>query len=214
MIVKFAQVGKDGVVVAVCQTAQVEFERGLNDPTLGVDYVLIPDDANENDVLANWYRKNGEWLIRPARPTEFHEWDRESESWLPNIVEAKKTLKADVQNELSRRSVSPIVVGDIVLDADAVAQNNLANKLQEVNERIRLGMPMPSDLLVWKDASNAVRCWANIESYKDWLSTFAIALAERGTRLYQAAWSHKDAIEAMTTIDDVLAYDASIGWPE
>lgn len=213
MIVKFAQV-RNGVVLAVCQTAKTEYEKGLNDPTVDVEYVLLPDEVDDSDVVANWYRKNDQWVIRPTKPTKFHEWNAELESWVPNCELAKAAKKSEIKKELSKRSVNPISVGNILLDASAASQKNLADKLQEVNERIRLGLNMDQSMLVWRDATNAVRCWGDLESYRDWLSVFAIALAERGTRLHQAAWTHKDMIDSLGTVEEIMNYDASIGWPE
>jgi len=45
----------------------------------------IPDDADADEVLKNWYWDNG-WQIRPTKPSFFYEWDMSSKSWVLNTT--------------------------------------------------------------------------------------------------------------------------------
>ena len=38
-------------------------------------------------------------------------------------------------------------------------------------------------------------------------------IEDREQELLVAGWTHKDAIEALTDIDDILGYDMTQGWP-
>lgn len=160
------------------------------------------------------YVEGGRFQAFPARPSVHHRWDWGSKSWVPNIESARAARRADVESERIRRLNAPIFYDGKRLDADQVARDNLSNKLSEVGERIRLGVPMAPDLMVWRDADNLSHSWPSIESYRDWLAGFAVAMSDRGTRLYACAWAHKDAINVIEDINTVLAYNVQSGWPE
>ena len=116
-------------------------------------------------------------------------------------------------DERTRRNLLPITYDGKRLDGDATAQKNLADKLAGVQQRIRLGIGMAPELMVWKDADNIVHQWSDLQAYCDWLAGYVIALEDRGTRLYAAAWQHKTNIEALADIDAILAYDLAANWP-
>lgn len=153
-------------------------------------------------------------LEKGNRPSIHHEWNGKTKSWQPNVAAAKAAKIQELQRERSHHNFLPITLNGIRLDADATAQKNLSDKLQEVRERLRLGIDMPPDLLVWKDHDNIVHTWDSEQAYHDWLAGFAIALAERGTRLYAAAWAHKAAIAALADVEAVLAYGIHVNWPD
>ena len=149
----------------------------------------------------------------PLRPSVYHTWDWPTKSWLPNLDAAKAAKKAEIEAEHSRRINEPLLYDGKVLDADQAARDNLKAKLEEVRERIRLNMPMAPELLVWRDNDNQTHSWPTIEAYHDWLAVYAVAMSERGTRCYTCAWQHKDTVEQLTTVEAVMNYTISHGWP-
>jgi len=40
-----------------------------------------------------------------------------------------------------------------------------------------------------------------------------IAVGQRGSNIYIVSWAHKDAIDALTTAEEIEAYDFTTGWP-
>lgn len=171
------------------------------------------DIAAVTGDCSNHYFQDGE--LRPIlpRPSQSHDWDWVSKTWLPNLAHAKEMFKARIDGERVRRNTLPIAYDGKNLDADATAQKNLADKLAGVKERIRLGVGMPMDKMVWKDADNIVHWWNDLQAYCDWLAGYVIALEDRGTALYISMWQHKLNIDALTTIEEILAYDTTTGWP-
>lgn len=171
--------------------------------TTGIaDYSWVEVDGDGNKTLH----------AAPPKP-EHHEWDWTTKSWLPNLDAAKAAKKADIEAERSRRTNEPLTYDGKVLDADQTARDNLKAKLEEVRERIRLNMPMPPELLVWRDHGNQTHSWPTIEAYHDWLAGYAVTMSERGTRCYACAWYHKDALEQLSVLEDIVNYDLTQGWP-
>ena len=151
-------------------------------------------------------------VVMPARPSAYHDFDYTTHTWTSRLADAIAARKTDVNAERDRRNYLPITVDGVTLDADLVAQRNLSDKKSEADERLRLGIAMPTDLLIWKDYHNELRTFSDLQAYADFISGFVIALAERGTRLYVVSWTHKDAIDALTNVEDVLAYDIDTLW--
>lgn len=177
-------------------------------PHLEIDF-----QGDLGQLLTEYYIQDNELVYIGAAPTFAHK-IVPGVGWVPQIEIAEGHKSAEIDQERTRRNFLPIIYTGKRLDADATAQNNLSNKLQEVRERVRLGIPMPPELLVWKGEDNVVHVWETDQAYLDWLAGFAIAVSERGTRLYGAAWAHKTAIAAMTTVDAILDYDITAGWPD
>ena len=182
----------------------------------GDGYEIIESNGDYSDG----YVQNGEPFHFPAKPSPHHEWDWPTKSWLPNLDGAKAAKKRDIDALRSAMIDAPLDYDGKSLDADQSARDNLKAKLEEVRERIRLGIPMLSELLVWRDADNVTHSWPTIEAYHDWLAGFAVAMSERGTRCYACGWHHKDAIGEQNdpngqpwTVESVQGYELT-GWPE
>lgn len=114
--------------------------------------------------------------------------------WESDISLKRMVVGAELNRQRIVQNYLPITIDGVRLDADEVAQNNLSNKLLEVKERIRLNITMPKELMVWKTADNTILTFDNIDQYHDWLAAYAIAIAERGTRLYSEMWAAKSTL--------------------
>ena len=162
------------------------------------------------DWSADYYDvSTGRVIAKPPQPSAFHQWDWPSKSWIPELETARTTRKREVDAERERVSILPLAFDNKLLDADTKAQKNLSDKLQEVRERLRLNLPMPVELLVWRGADNVTHTFSDLQSYHDWLSGFTIAIAERGTRFYMRAWQHKYNIDQLSSIEKLLNYSIS-----
>lgn len=124
----------------------------------------------------------------------------------------KARKKIAVEAEMMRRIYDQIVLAEGAFDGDEKAQGNVMKKLSEMKARIDLAIETPVEMLVWRDASNVIHEWPDITSYYAWLSGYAILLSTRGTLMYRQSWIHKSAIDALTTVEEVRAYDIYQGW--
>lgn len=173
----------------------------------------IPQIADDTEVIERWYWVGDDHFVRPPRPTDFHDWSGVTKSWLPNLPAAISARKAEIDVERDRRISLPLLYDGKNLDADARARENLKSKLEEIKSREALNQPIPQQMMVWRDADNVTHSWPTQEAYKAWLEGFAVSMSERGTMIYAACWAHKGNIGALTSVEDVLNYDATIGWP-
>lgn len=206
----FAKVNEHGCVEYLFYSTDASEKPERYSPENPSLIVLAPENVDNGAILTRYVWKNA-WIDRGIAPTKFHEW--KNEGWMFNFERARKELSVRLEQERSRRNFLPIVVNGTMLDVDAVAQKNFSDKIHEVRERIRLGVQIPPELLIWKTADNQVLSWTGIQEYHDWLSTVAITLSERGTRLYAAMWQHKTIVEGLTNADTILTYDITKGWP-
>lgn len=169
----------------------------------------------EVDLLGYWH-DGQQWNSVGPKPSEWHVMNKLTKEWIPNydgLVQYKSQL---LDQERARRNQYTIEVSAAMFDGNNTAQTNLKNKIEEVRSRIELGIAMPAELLVWRDANNKTHSWPDINSYYQFLQSYAIALADRGTRLYIKMWQHKAAIQALinvnTPVEQVNAYPVDQGW--
>lgn len=179
----------------------------------GLTVIEIPFETSDAEIMANGYYKDG-IKFRPIKPSAFHDWDLETEIWVPNLDRARQGFGIRLEEERQRRNQLPIVYDGKRLGAKELPdQKNLNDKKSGVQERLRLGIGMDPDDIVWKDEDNIIHRWTDLQTYYDWLSGFVIALEDRGTKLYRAMWQHKENLKALTTVEAILAYDIDVGWP-
>lgn len=128
--------------------------------------------------------------------------------------EVLKACLKDLNTKRAELASLPIVVQEILLDADAVAVENLRSKIESIQQRIRIGIPTIKEYLVWRDAHNLNHYWQDIESYLNWLSLFALCLEERNTRLYLKCWELKAACQARYEVDpaSIYSFNPNEGW--
>ncbi|MBQ7626692.1 MAG: DUF4376 domain-containing protein [Rhodocyclaceae bacterium] len=144
-------------------------------------------------------------LVRiPSRPTSWHEFDWTQKCWRLRADELRAHLMREADMEREIASTAPIDYTGKRMDADAVAQRNIQGKLAELREREITGAQLPVSDCIWRDYDNITHTWPDCASYQSWLSGLLVAIVERTTALYKAAWEKKAQIESMTD-DDLLA---------
>ena len=126
-------------------------------------------------------------------------------SEIETITKAKSNVKTQITSKVEELKYIPIVYDGKNLDADVTAQTNISGKIAQIQNEIALSVP--STDLVWKDADNVVHTWINVNAYLEWLQGLQIAIANRTTALYQTAWTGKSAVDALTTVQEVIDYD-------
>lgn len=167
----------------------------------------VPDDFDEASVMLHGV-VDGVFL---PRPFEWSSWN--GTAWVDDLTALRGPLLRMVKLERDRQLVRPITVMGAVFDGDTTAQDNLKAKLEEVRLRMETSSPLPPTELLWLDYQNQPHFFADMTSYYEFLSRYAIALSSRGTAIYMNSWAHKAAIEAETDPETLFTYDVTTGWP-
>lgn len=123
---------------------------------------------------------------------------------------AKDARRQAVETERDRRIVAglpytfPAGPGTIQLrPADILNVNGVAARGAALLQR-----GDTTTTLAFRDAANVTHSLTPQQAVD-----MGIAVGERVEGIYQASWIHKDAIERLTTVAEVDAYDISTGWP-
>lgn len=147
---------------------------------------------------------NGEVVTIPKKPEEWFIWDNATEGWIdPSPLAVLKKKKSDEITQMrERRNLSPISYQNVIFDADEEAQRNVSAWMTN----IAAGQNPPTGF-VWRAYDNT-----NHPADAEFVVGLGNAITLRGTRLYQRSWIKKAEIEALTTAEEVKAYDITTGW--
>ena len=174
---------------------------GADVSNLGQVLLEPPDtvDFQEDYIL------DGLLIRRPANPSPHHEWDWTTKTWLPNFDAARESKLQQVAVELNVRLYLPCNG----FDADAVSRERISCTIA----RIQRGDGLPAGWMGWRDASNQQQ-WATDDAATVLanLTALSCAIEDREQALLVAAWQHKAAIAALTSVEALLAYDVTAGW--
>lgn len=183
-------------------TREVLFSGSADEPHMlaGDGKSVIEGVAHESGA---YLTIEGDRVPIPTKPSNSHEWDWTSKTWVPNIDGARLLRKVEIESERERRGYLTIQHAGSAFDADAKAQRNIS----AWQAQIAAGVSIPSGF-VWRDANNV-----DHPADAAFVNALGEAITVRGTMLYQAAWTHKAAIAALSTVEDILAYDITTGWP-
>lgn len=140
------------------------------------------------------------------RPSEHHEWDWTTKSWLPNLDAARESKLQQVAAELSTRLYLPCNG----FDADKVSRDRIGGMIA----RLQRGDGLPAGWVGWRDFSNQQQ-WADLDAagVLAELSELSRAIEDREQSLLVASWTHKANIATLEDIDAILSYDVTTGWP-
>lgn len=201
-------------VVVDAVSRKVLRKIGLPDDILPTDYpgatcVPVTDALFEADV----YYVGGEILEKPPQPTLFSVWDDATNSWLPDVSSAKSRHSFLAVEEYRRRKELPLSYDGKILDTDDEAREQLMFKAFEFAERARLNQPAGAAARVWENADNTFFRFDTDIQFRNWLGGFVIALSDRTAQQRLALRQHVQNIKALTTVEDIIAYDITVGWP-
>lgn len=163
-------------------------------------------ESNLQDVVERGYIKNGTIKTSLKSPSNFHIWDNDSETWLPNLDAARNAKLQEVATELNKRLYLPCNG----FDADKTSRERISGMIA----RLQRGDGLPAGWVGWRDHNNQQH-WAEDDAATVLanLSALSRAIEDREQALLVASWQHKANIEALTGIDAILAYDVTAGWP-
>jgi hypothetical protein len=159
------------------------------------------------DLHTQYHSENGPTNI-PAKPAGDHDFDWATKTWIPNLERGKARLRVQIEHERDARIFAPIIEYDNkLLDADEVSIDRLGKKLAALDSYEKVGLEMPTPMLVWRDADNVTHAFATHAEYKAWLAGFAVALDLRGTQAFAWSWLKKSELDAITTVEELVAFD-------
>jgi hypothetical protein len=185
-------------------------EDSINDQINTGEYLL----EGVADIWTN-YIEDGLIKLIPSKPSKYHTWDWANKIYVlsnTGISDSKLDINQLIETKRGSLALTPITYDNKTLDADTQAQSNINGKLQEIFAREAISSPLVSGEMFWKDTNNVIHSWSNQTDYKLWLQGLVIAISSRNTQLYSIAWTKKAEVEALTGIDDILAYDINSGW--
>lgn len=164
-------------------------------------------DIGELPPSLDHYWSAGSWLEKPPKPSNHHKFNWVNKTWFDarTADQFKSAKLKEIESERVRRTVEPILYQGSMLDADKKAQENISAKLQELGQRIDLGLDVPPAQLIWRDHANETHSFATLQDYRAWLGGLAIAITERGTAAYMWAWQMKAALAEANSIPDIQA---------
>lgn len=164
----------------------------------------------EGDYSFESYLDGGEVREKPERPSDSHDWDWATKTWQPKPDDARAKKKAMIDPEFDRRTYAPVMYDGAPFDAD---DRKSRARIAGLSKRLERGDGLPPGWIGWRDANNDYH-WANDtpEVVQARLASLSKAIEDREQALLIAAWTHKAALDALTDIGDILAYDVTTGW--
>ena len=187
------------VSVGICQD-----EEFNNQVTNGLSIIEGHYSADK------YYFSDGIAVLKPTYPGDDNDWDAIQKNWKFNKQAAKQRLKKKVERERVRRDLVDIIYDGKNLQADEEARANIHGKLAEIVAAQALGQT--ASPLIWRDSDNIIHSWTDMLAYKEWMQGLVMAIAARGTALYQSSWAHKAALQALDTASEIKNYDITTGW--
>ncbi len=124
---------------------------------------------------------------------------------------AHEEVKRNVAKLYLDKSSMPVEFEGSLFDADSTARGRITNMVT----RLLSGAGLPSVWVGWRDYNNTFQWEADsAEDVLEKLTELLALIEDREQALLISVWEHKAAIEALSDIDEILAYDTLTGWPE
>lgn len=168
---------------------------------------MLVDDATH-------FVLNGALTMFPPSPGNWWEWDWLELEWRipPGALDAARAAQAAAVDRLrAERHEQPITYAGCLFDADSAARENISG----VFARLDRGDGLTAGWIGWRAFDNNM-VWADEPAGEvlSHLRGLSCAIEDRKQALLSVAWGHKDAISALETVEAILAYDITTGWPE
>ncbi|NJO62541.1 MAG: DUF4376 domain-containing protein [Richelia sp. RM2_1_2] len=119
------------------------------------------------------------------------------------LSDVKNNKKSEVNSYRDQILNSGVTFNDTLFDSTQDSRQNLAG----YSAAIASGVPLP-DNFTWRDASNVNQSMTESD-----LLSFSSTMITFVNNVYSSSWTHKNAIDALATIEEVDNYDYTGGWP-
>lgn len=180
-------------------------------------YIAGPDEqwVESAEVVsdATHFVFNGALTPFPPAPGTWWEWDFLNLEWrLPlGALDAARAAQAAAVDRLrAERYDRPLAYAGTLFDADAAARENIAGVLA----RLARGDGLTVGWVGWRTFDNSM-VWsaASADEVAGHLRGLSCLIEDRKQALLAAAWMHKAALAGLESVEAVLAYDITAGWP-
>ena len=170
------------------------------------NFFELPAEVEKEVVIGRGYVKDGVIHIADPAPYPTYCGLTSDGTWLVDTQLAKADKKQTVTKEVLSRSLAPCNG----FDADDTASNRISGMIA----RLQRGDGLPLGWAGWRDANNNMH-WAedNAATVLTHLIALSRMIEDREQVLLVASWTHKSNIEVLSYIDDIVAYDVTVGWP-
>ena len=180
-----------------------------SEPPESAGFIVVAPDVTaqthwiKDGVATEYATKN--YLNMPSYPCT---WSPESEQWVDarDLKELIAVKLREVEDERDKRISAPIEYLGRTLDADARAQGNITDKINEINAREQIESPMPVATMIWRDAENTNVTFESQDAMKAWLQGLVIAITQRGTEAYAWSWEVKNQLRSLDSKEEVEAF--------
>ena len=180
-----------------------------SEPPESAGFIVVAPDVTaqthwiKDGVATEYATKN--YLNMPSYPCT---WSPESEQWVDarDLKELIAVKLREVEDERNRRISSPIEYLGRTVDADARAQGNITDKINEINAREQIASPMPVATMIWRDAENTNVTFESQDAMKAWLQGLVIAITQRGTEAYAWSWEVKNQLRSLDSKEEVEVF--------
>ena len=180
-----------------------------SEPPESAGFIVVAPDVTaqthwiKDGVATEYATKN--YLNMPSYPCT---WSPESEQWVDarDLKELIAMKLREVEDERDKRISAPIEYLGRAVDADARAQGNITDKINEINAREQIGSPMSVATMIWRDAENTNVTFESQDAMKAWLQGLVIAITQRGTEAYAWSWEVKNQLRSLDSKEEVEAF--------
>lgn len=178
-------------------------------------YCGVPGDSEEDYGTIIWHDDRtqptwGEILLYRERPSQFHSFDSSGRAWVWDSVSHIESLCDAVDLCYSDRHNLPVTYNGgsyqaCVSSRMAIGERAIYALMSELDST---NYPWTANYATWRDINNVDVSFATPESFK----LFAKAVNDHCNTLWATRCTHKDALRALTTFENVRDYDISTGW--
>jgi hypothetical protein len=158
------------------------------------NWVINPDLSAVDGVDSQYWIIDENDVIREMTQVEKDE---------AYIEDAKNTKKEEINQYREVRLVGGFVFMGHIFDSDTRARQNISGMAAAIAN----GIMIPSNF-VWRAKDNTY-----VSMDADDVKALGVAAMYFVNQCYGACWAHKDAVDALTTLDQVENYDYTVGWP-
>lgn len=142
-------------------------------------------------------------------PTPYHRWDWGTRTFLPDLSAAQLAARHAVDDLRAAKSYATIDYAGANFDADTLSRERISGTLL----RLLRGDGLPTGWVGWRDADNEMRWTTATEAQVlQHLRNLSAAIENREQYLLIKAWTKKAQVEALPSVEAVVAYDVQAGW--
>ena len=186
-----------GQIVHAAQI-EAEFALGFAEANKGINTYLLTTGSVGGD---RHYVTGGAVVPFPAKPSVDHVWDWSTRAWGTALPDATARRLAELHAKRDSVINSTFIWNGSEFDSDQVSQTRI---LGLYTSAVNTPAFFPLD---WRLADNSKLPISAVDAVGVWS---ALQLHIQGA--FSTFWAHEAAINALTTVATVQAYDLTTGW--